>query len=366
MNAKSVTIFEPNWHSIPFRINRRLKMDQLIRFRCECGKKLKATRDIIGKKVRCTNCVRTHLVPESDYLPPKKSQPGSKSTASTNPEVDQPSKKNTSTEQTATVEPKRQNLPVPQPTQTTDPKPNKIPLSKSKVSKPALDIAPSKSSLIIPDVMAAKEPSLLPTNDDSGSRFKLDPKFDPEPSDSPLNPTSNLEFDFDAPDVETEQAMPPPRLPAPQQPNFKHSTGKTKLVLVIAAATVGLLLLITTVFFLSGDSDYPQEFSEQPEVRNYVNKVEEFRKSQRTLKIVSEAYVKSKSPTTEEREQIEAFNRSIEPLADQQLKLDEALELFKASEYEQARSALIVATQTLSEKIPELESKAKDFASKLH
>ena len=26
-------------------------MDQLIRFRCECGKKLKATRDLIGKKV---------------------------------------------------------------------------------------------------------------------------------------------------------------------------------------------------------------------------------------------------------------------------------------------------------------------------
>lgn len=338
-------------------------MDQLIRFRCECGKKLKATRDLIGKKVRCTNCVRTHLVPESDYLPPKKSQPGSKSTASTNPEVDQPSKKNTSTEQTATVEPKRQNLPVPQPTQTTDPKPNKIPLSKSKVSKPELDIAPSKSSLIIPDAMAAKEPSLLPTNDDSGSRFKLDPKFDPEPSDSPLNPnpTSNLGFDFDVPDIETDPTIP---LPHPQRPNFS-AAGKTKLVLGVAAAAVSLLLLITTALFLLGDSVYPQEFSQQLEVRNYVEKIEEFRKSQRTLKIVSEAYVKSKSPTAEEREQIEAFNRSIEPLANQQIKLDEALALFKASEHEKARSALITATQTLEEKIPELESKAKDFSSKL-
>ena len=96
-----------------------------------------------------------------------------------------------------------------------------------------------------------------------------------------------------------------------------------------------------------------------------MRKIQQFRESQRTLQIVSEAYVKSKSPTTEEREQIEAFNRSIEPLADQQIKLGEALELFQASEHEKARSTLITATQTLDEKIPELESKAKDFSSKL-
>ena len=313
-------------------------MDQMIRFRCECGQKLKATRDIIGKKVRCTNCVRTHLVPESDHLPPKK-------TASV------PTEKNTSTEQAPEViKSKQQDSDTSKPKRLITPKPN---------------FPPEKSSLIIADEMAAKEPSLLPTNDDSDSRFKLDPKFDPEPSDSPLNPnpTSNLGFDFGEPDVETEPTVPTP--PHPQQPNFSRPTGKTKLALGITAAVAGLILLLTTVFFLSGDSGYPKEFSEQPEVRNYVRKIEEFRKSQRTLKIVSEAYVKSKSPTAEEREQIEAFNRSIEPLANQQIKLDEALELFKASEHEKARSALIAATQTLDEKIPELESKAKDFSSKL-
>ena len=318
-------------------------MDQLIRFRCECGKKLKATRDLIGKKVRCTNCVRTHFVPESDHLPPKKRAPV-------------PTAENNSTEHgPEVIKSKQQELAVRKLLKTIIPKPTPAPEKPIPVSE--------KSSLIIPDEMAAKEPSLLPTNDDSNSRFKLDPKFDPEPSDSPLNPnpTSNLGFDFDVPDIETDPTIP---LPHPQRPNFS-AAGKTKLVLGVAAAAVSLLLLITTAFFLLGDSVYPQEFSQQLEVRNYVEKIEEFRKSQRTLKIVSEAYVKSKSPTAEEREQIEAFNRSIEPLANQQIKLDEALALFKASEHEKARSALITATQTLEEKIPELESKAKDFSSKL-
>ena len=325
-------------------------MDQLIRFRCECGKKLKATRDLIGKKVRCTNCVRTHFVPESDHLPPKKRAPV-------------PTAENNSTEHgPEAIKSKQQELAVRKPLKTIIPKPTLTPEKPTPVFEKSTPVS-EKSSLIIPDEMAAKEPSLLPTNDDSNSRFKLDPKFDPEPSDSPLNPnpTSNLGFDFDVPDIETDPTIP---LPHPQRPNFS-AAGKTKLVLGVAAAAVSLLLLITTAFFLLGDSVYPQEFSQQLEVRNYVEKIEEFRKSQRTLKIVSEAYVKSKSPTAEEREQIEAFNRSIEPLANQQIKLDEALALFKASEHEKARSALITATQTLEEKIPELESKAKDFSSKL-
>ena len=114
-----------------------------------------------------------------------------------------------------------------------------------------------------------------------------------------------------------------------------------------------------------GDSSYPAEFSERLEVQNYVTKIKEFRKSQRHLEIVSEAYVKSKSPTPQERDQIEAFNRSIEPLANQEEKLTKALQLFQASQDEQARSTLINATQTLDRKIPELQAKAEDITAKL-
>lgn len=41
----------------------------MIRFRCkECGKKLKASEEIIGRKVECTRCESVETVPESDNL----------------------------------------------------------------------------------------------------------------------------------------------------------------------------------------------------------------------------------------------------------------------------------------------------------
>ena len=128
---------------------------------------------------------------------------------------------------------------------------------------------------------------------------------------------------------------------------------------------LSLILLAGIVSFAFGQTSYPTEFTQRPEVQDYVTKIEEFRKSQQTLRIMSEAYVKKKSPPPQEREQIETFNRSIEPLANEEEKLTEALNLFRASQADQARSALITATHTLDQKIPELEAKAKDFASKL-
>ena len=123
MNAKVDYNSRKCWHSISFRNNRRLNMDHLIRFRCECGKKLKATRDIIGKKVRCTNCVRTHLVPESDHLPPKNTVPESMA-------------KNTSTEQgQEVIKSKQQDSAASKPKRLITPKPN---------------FASEKSNLIIP------------------------------------------------------------------------------------------------------------------------------------------------------------------------------------------------------------------------
>ena len=41
----------------------------MIRFRChECGKKLKAEEDIVGRQVKCTRCDNIETVPKSDNL----------------------------------------------------------------------------------------------------------------------------------------------------------------------------------------------------------------------------------------------------------------------------------------------------------
>ena len=322
-------------------------MDNLIRFRCQCGKKLKASPDIVGKKVQCTKCPRTHRVPEFDQLGPQ---------------------------QTVVAEPTAKSN-----TTKTSPPKTKRPKEKTadNIRSKNVDVAAAKSnkavktsSLVIHDEMASKEPSLIPGNDSSDSRFKLDPKLDPKPSEDPLAPKESFEFDFDASAVQINTAASTRQSkPSPQalfgQPKSHRPANKSKIIAGLAAA-LGVLLLVVVVSWLTlGSDSYPAEFSERPEVKNYVAKIKEFRKSQQTLQIASEAYVKSKSPAQPERDEIEAFNRSIEPLANEDEKLAEALELFQTFQPEKARSTLISAIQTLDQKIPELEAKAKDFSSKL-
>ena len=70
----------------------------MIRFRCkECGKKLKATEEIVGRQVKCTRCDSVETVPEVDNVA-KPKQPETRLTANkpksprfkTDPLIDKP------------------------------------------------------------------------------------------------------------------------------------------------------------------------------------------------------------------------------------------------------------------------------------
>ena len=353
------------------------KKDHLIRFRCECGKKLKADPEIIGRKVQCTECPRIHRVPESDQLGTKPVKTP-KLDSNPVPSAQTNSSKRASATASKTASRKKKKR-AKSPTDLGQP--------SAAQSDPQSITAQEQPSLFINDELAAKEPSLLPSKNDSSSRFKLNPKFDPEPSEQLPSPDDR--FDFDLADLEVNTDVLPKRDDRSQKTGTKSSTtvdrnnadskaatigsrlrylqGSINKTTVIAgaAAALGSIFFATLGLYLFSDASLPAEFSERPEVKNYVTKINEFRKSQRELEIVSEAYVKSKSPPPQEREQIEAFNRSIQPLANKEEKLNEALELFQASQADRARTALITATEALDQKIPELQAKAKDFASKL-
>ena len=208
-------------------------MDQLIRFRCECGKKLKATRDIIGKKVRCTKCPRTHRVPDSDCLPPKETKSPVKPVAVTE----------AAPKDMASTSARKKKL--------TD-----KPATRGKLFSATSNQAKSngvleKPNLIIRDDSSAREPSLLPMGDDSDSRFKLDPKFDPAPTDAPVEPSGNFEFEFDfADDVSVNKKQ--VAALEPELPSQRHSTGTSSRTVAIVVAAVGVLLLSVIGWFAFG------------------------------------------------------------------------------------------------------------------
>jgi len=232
LNARWRNFSWLQWH-ICFLLDDRFKgeliMDQLIRFRCECGKKLKATRDIIGKKVRCTKCPRTHRVPESDCLPPKETAAPVKSVVAT-----EAVPKDTA----ATSPGKKKRTPKPAT------KEKSIAMAGSQAS--SNDVF-EKPNLIIRDQLSAKEPSLLPVGDDSDSRFKLDPKFDPAPTDAPVGPCDSFEFDFEE-DTSIDQEPTAEQELAGQ----RHLARTSSRAVAIVAAAVGVLLLSVIGWFAFG------------------------------------------------------------------------------------------------------------------
>ena len=204
--------------------------DHLIRFRCECGKKLKAARDIIGRKVQCTQCPRIHRVPESDRLgtkSPKKQSPASEQTSpaktnSTKPDSAKPGspgKKSGAASKPTAQEKKSISTSTTGSTKSSN---NSVAKNKSRST-----IADDQPSLFINDELAAKEPSLLPKDDDSDSRFKLDPKFDPEPSEQLPAPANSFEFDLD--DLQLDTDVLPSQHKRSRQTKTKSWTPPTRI-----------------------------------------------------------------------------------------------------------------------------------------
>lgn len=344
-------------------------MVRLIRFRCKCGKKLKAGHDIIGKKVKCTRCPRIHRVPKSDQLGPKKSRL---------PEA----QKNVTSDanRSAAVADRPSLLASSQGKTTSTPAPTLRPKITASIAKPPVLIS-----------SGVAEASLMPKeNEGSDARFKLDPLLSPAPSDELTAPADSADkFDFDLESINIETDFPAPvefAESSQNKSNVKKKNTKTKSlspqakasptaaamlsrnrVPLMAGGVVAGALIFAVVGYLTffSGTGYPQEFSQRPEVQDYIATMRKFRDKKITFSLMSEAYIKAKTPAESELDAINAFRGEIEPLDNQDETLEAALEFFKSFQPEKARETLISATQNLSNKIPELEAKAKDYSSKL-
>jgi hypothetical protein len=343
---------------------------RLIRFRCKCGKKLKATHDIIGKKVKCTRCDKVHRVPETDRLDAKKNNRPKSSlneaphSVKAEPIADRPS---------LLSQPQEASPATDRPRKTKRPK------ITASIAKPPVVIESGTS-----------DRSLMPRESDgSDARFKLDPLLAPAPVDDLAGPADNqpsFDFDLDSINIETT----PTSLDAPvnspdarpadqknkQKKSFQKNTANSRsflallsehrLRLIAGGAVAGMFTLaIVGYLVLRGNVSYPQEFSRRPEVQNYIATMQKFREKKIKFSLMSEAYIKANTLAESEVDEINAYKGQIEPLDNQDATLHTALEFFKSFQPEKARETLMTATQSLSDKIPELEAKAKDYSSKI-
>lgn len=319
----------------------------MIRFRCSCGKKLKADVSIVGKKVKCSECSKINTVPPESTAEP--SNKNSLQKAQQPPQPTIPSKPTTAVETT-----------------------------------PKTSAAP----LLGDDSANSFDVSLLPSDDDSSStRFKLAPEFDPEPAEQTVIPASNFEFDLDEieftdrrpnrkkPPAEKATSKPPSKADSSLEidtgfePKFrlKQDTSASRRTLLYFAAILGGLFLIIGVGYVamllfSSGQRYSQDFEAFPEVKQYRSALMNYEKSRRMLRVMGEAYVKAEERSEDELSSLESFLESTSPSSDQTL--DQAYELFNLDQKQKAKEVLRTAIATLNQRRPEIEAKAVEYQSK--
>lgn len=331
----------------------------MIRFRCSCGKKLKADESIIGRHVKCSTCDKINSVP-------------AESTAASSAENKKPPAKSSARKVAGK--------------QSASGLPKKSP-SKPITTKPK----PVITSLLGDDPTDNESPSLLPSEDDSSSRFKLAPEFDPEPADKPIAAGSSFDFDpalidFDNQKKTSSQDMikreTPSEISASEdngvkintdfQPRFKvkekTSNNQTLVYLVYVAAGLGGLVAICGMGYLlvsmfsGGAPTYSTEFESLNEVKQFRSALNNYKKSRRMYRVMGEAYLKTQSPPEEE---VAAYNDLLDSSSrENDDTLDRAYSQMKDDKLDQAKRILREASAELDEKRPELNSRATEYQSK--
>ena len=271
----------------------------VIRFRCECGKKLKADVSLIGRKVKCTECDKINTVPsESTALPTRKR------TSLTADDLKVSDKKNSGERSEKSTKAKTEAAKFkgnPGPSR------SKPKAKKSKKKTSELSVNP-KTPLLGDDSEVDNEASLLPRPSNATDRFKQAPELDPDPADEMIGASDSFDFDPDqidysnAPSVK-EQLGSDLRLdlqldldkkPTSQtnnqestendnqveintdfEPRFKlKKSSKFSPVLVFGSIAMASLIGIAGVIYLamvlsSGGKQYPDSFESLNEVQQY-------------------------------------------------------------------------------------------------
>lgn len=282
----------------------------MIRFRCsECGKKLKADDDIVGRKVRCTRCNTIETVPNSDNL----------------------ARPYETTHRLATTKPRLKE-------------------------KPRLENHPKHHDQ--PVLKDESGPAGNSRRRGKKARFKTEPDFFFNPNTVNLDQPVELFGHSASGQTELENFEPRFNVVRPEINRSRRwlLLGLSGIFLTIAVAVVfniGWILNLSKI--LSTDHEQLEE------VIFYRNAVSKLEKSRRAMFIAGSAYIAINAGTEQERMDLEDYNASIKSLTSDTAMLEEVESLFRSGKDVPARALLVQSAVELNKLRDEVDLKAREY-----
>ena len=207
-------------------------------------------------------------------------------------------------------------------------------------------------SIVLDVEEASGGPSLL----ESGT-FDFDPSLIDLDSHQP---TDNTESTDVQPGLNINTQLGSKRKAIATQREFRSET--LIYALIVVAGLAGLVGVVWLAIWLtSGSHTFSEAFENSEPVKHYRYNLMQYDKSARSLSLMSQAYLKAKSLTEEEVEEIRDYVNQAETYPNRQATLQLAFDQFENGDQRAAQKTLADASQLLQEKRPELEAKAREF-----
>jgi len=295
----------------------------MIRFRCqECGKKLKADDDIVGRKVKCTRCGKVEKVPPSDNL--TKPNP-----AKTNPAKEDPAKED-----------------------------DFEAMLESAVS------AEDEGDLIGSRSVEEDSSKRLDANKPKPIR-KKSTSFKMGPSDLIAGEEPVEMMGHSGPDVsiDTEKFQPQFKSTKPKKSNLRRNV----IFGLIGLGLIGGIAVVSNLgWILDAKRKLSTDYENLEEVKFYRNAVAQTERARRQMKIAGDAYLKIKSGTAEEEKSLQDYNDSIESQTTKSDMLERVETLFRAGEDNKAKALLVNTGVELGKVKKEIELKTQEYTDKTY
>lgn len=314
----------------------------MIRFRCrECGKKLKAEEDIIGRKVSCTRCENIEVVPPEDNL----AKP----------------------QQDAGIQPAPAKLNVNEPAETRPnsalQRSNQPPRSRHRSTQEIQQLAADSTSLahsgqdlelhnpLANDTIADDIESLLAGGVKSNGKWSFEPGG-PEGVTEEAEGTEAFEFE---PKFKVAQAK--------RSPLFRGSLERRHLLIgmaTLAGLALTVALAVGLAALLRSPTVFSSDFEELNEVGFYRSAKINLNKSYRALEITAKAEVAQgrREPADDE---LAGFLQSVETLTEPNT-IDDAYQLFNADQITEARMLLSKFSKQMKQLGAEIDARIKSLS----